>query len=183
MAASRQPGSWGVIMDADETLIDNSPYEQQLAQTGTSYTESSWATWVRREAAAALPGAVAFTHRVHELGGRVVVVTGRADALCAETRANLEHVGIVSDEVLCQVGSSSDKKPRFDAVQRGAAPSVLPAMDVLMWVGDNIQDFPHASQALRTQPDQAFASFGRSFILLPDPMYGSWEKNPLPPLP
>jgi 5'-nucleotidase (lipoprotein e(P4) family) len=171
---------WGVIMDADETLIDNSLYEQELAQTGQSYTDSSWASWVKREAAPALPGAAAFTRRMHELGGRVVVVTGRADAFCPETRANLRRVGIVFDEVLCQVGSSSDKNPRFDAVIAGRAPSVLPALDVLMWVGDNIQDFPHLSQAVRLEPDSAFSLFGSKFIVLPNPLYGSWEKNPLP---
>jgi len=27
--------------------------------------------------------------------------------------------------------------------------------------------------------DQAFAEFGTMFIILPNPMYGSWTKNPL----
>lgn len=180
VAAGRPPGSWGVIMDADETLLDNSLYEQELAESGRSYTDSSWAAWVRSEAAPALPGAVQFTRRVHDLGGRVAIVTGRADALCPETRANLQRVGITFDEVLCQAGSNSDKNPRFDAVIQGRAPSTLPAMDVVMWVGDNIQDFPHTVQGIRLEPDSAFSSFGRRYILLPDPLYGSWEKNPLP---
>jgi 5'-nucleotidase (lipoprotein e(P4) family) len=179
-AAGRAAGTWGVIMDADETVIDNSLYEQELALAGRSYTDSSWAAWVRREAAPALPGAAAFTRRVHELGGRVAIVTGRADGFCPETRANLLRVGIAFDEVLCQVGSNCDKNPRFDAIQAGRAPSVLPPMDVLMWIGDNIQDFPHLSQAIRLDADSAFKAFGSSFIVLPDPLYGSWEKNPLP---
>jgi len=180
LAAGRSPGSWGVIMDVDETILDNSLYEQELAQTGRSYTDSSWASWVRREAAPALPGAAAFTRRVHALGGRVVLVTGRADGFCPETRTNLERVGITFDEALCQVGASSDKNPRFEAVQAGRAPSTLGALDVVMWVGDNIQDFPGLSQAIRTGDDAAFAQFGHRFIVLPDPLYGSWQKNPLP---
>ena len=59
-------------------------------------------------------------------------------------------------------------------------PSVLPAMRVLMWVGDNIQDFPTLTQSIRTRDDAAFAEFGEGFVVLPNPMYGSWEKNSLP---
>ena len=62
----------------------------------------------------------------------------------------------------------------------GTAPSPLPPLRVLMWVGDNIQDFPRLRQDVRTASDSAFASFGDRFIVLPNPMYGSWERNPLP---
>lgn len=48
---------------------------------------------------------------------------------------------------------------------------------VLMFVGDNIQDFPLLAQDVRKQVDEAFAKFGDSFFVLPNPMYGSWEKN------
>jgi predicted secreted acid phosphatase len=53
-------------------------------------------------------------------------------------------------------------------------------MRVLMWVGDNIQDFPHLSQDIRKQGDAAFADFGEGFVVLPNPMYGSWTRNSLP---
>jgi predicted secreted acid phosphatase len=46
-----------------------------------------------------------------------------------------------------------------------------------MFVGDNIMDFPALTQDLRKQPANAFARFGEDFILLPNSMYGSWEKN------
>jgi len=50
----------------------------------------------------------------------------------------------------------------------------------VMWVGDNIQDFPRLRQDIRSSSDSAFAEFGDRFIVLPNPMYGSWERNPLP---
>lgn len=46
-----------------------------------------------------------------------------------------------------------------------------------MYVGDNIRDFPALTQEIRKQPDSAFAKFGDTFIMLPNPMYESWEKN------
>ena len=57
---------------------------------------------------------------------------------------------------------------------------MLPPLDVLMWVGDNIQDFPRLTQSIRTAADSAFADFGETYIALPNPMYGSWERNQLP---
>lgn len=180
-AQGRVAGSWGVILDADETTIDNSPYEIQQARLGVPYDSASWDAWVKRGAARALPGVVDFTTRVHALGGRVVIVTNRDQPYCDVTRENILRVGVPADEVLCRTDrSSGSKDPRFEAVQRGTAPSVLSPMDVLMWVGDNIQDFPHLGQSIRTAPDSAFAGFGERYIVLPNPMYGSWERNPVP---
>jgi len=180
-SAGLPAGSWAVILDADETVIDNSPYEQELAERQAKYDEASWRDWVLREAAAALPGAVGFTERVHALGGKVVIVTNRDDKYCDPTRANLRKVGIAADEVLCKTDpKNGSKDPRFESVAAGMPPSTLPALQVLMWVGDNIQDFPRLTQAIRTAGDGAFADFGETYIVLPNPMYGSWERNPLP---
>lgn len=180
-SAGLAAGSWAVILDADETVLDNSPYEQELAERHAAYDEASWRAWVLRQAAAALPGAAAFTARVHALGGRVVIVTNRNDVYCAPTRANLQEVGITADEVLCRTDpKNGSKDPRFEAVAAGTPPSTLGPLKVLMWVGDNIQDFPTLTQSIRTASDSAFADFGERYIALPNPMYGSWERNPLP---
>jgi 5'-nucleotidase (lipoprotein e(P4) family) len=168
------PQTWAVILDADETVLDNSEYEQRRFAVDSGYTDASWNQWVNERAAVAIPGAVDFTRRVHDLGGRVVIVTNRAAPLCGATRENLRSVGVVTDLVLCEPGTQSDKNPRFESVQRGTAAPNLPPLTVVAWVGDNIQDFPALSQASRTDP-AAIAQFGRRFFVLPNPMYGSWQ--------
>jgi predicted secreted acid phosphatase len=81
--------------------------------------------------------------------------------------------------VLCRVQAVSDKNPRFAVVANGtAAPGVLPPLEVVLWVGDNIQDFPALTQAVRLQGDAAFGVFSERYIVLPNPMNGSWESNP-----
>jgi predicted secreted acid phosphatase len=83
------------------------------------------------------------------------------------------------DVVLCRPDQgSSDKNPRFDAVAQGTAQPDLGPLEVLAFVGDNIQDFPRLSQDVRLEPETAFAPFGERFFLLPNPLYGSWERNP-----
>ena len=178
LALGHPPGSWGVILDADETVLDNSEYEVGRIPFGGSFDAPAWTKWVTEGRAPALPGAVAFTSRVHELGGKVVIVTNRDDAECPITRSNLDRSSIRADLVLCKT-TMDDKNPRFDAVQNGSAAPGLPALAVLEWVGDNIQDFPHLKQSIRDGSDAAFARFGDSFFALPNPMYGSWQANPL----
>ena len=169
-------GSWGVILDADETILDNSEYERRRFLADSGYTDASWLAWVNERAAAAVPGAVDFTKRVRALGGRVIVVTNRADSLCGPTRANLASIGVEADAVLCQPAGETDKNPRFDRVARGSAVSGLPPLRIVEWLGDNIMDFPHLTQSARNDPAQ-LADFGKRYFILPNPMYGSWQQN------
>src|SRR6185503_8473524 len=111
------PQSWAVILDADETILDNSEYERRRWMVDSGYTDASWAAWVNERAAPAVPGAVEFTRRVHALDGRVAVVTNRAQQFCDATRANLVALGVAPDIVLCQPPNESDKNPRFDRIQ------------------------------------------------------------------
>jgi 5'-nucleotidase (lipoprotein e(P4) family) len=178
VAAGPQQGPWGVILDADETVLDNSAYQLRRARLGLGFTNDSWNEWVREEAAAALPGAVAFLRKVKVLGGRIAIVTNRDEVVCDATRRNLAAVGVAADAVLCRKPGPSEKETRFRMVQEGTTGTGLPPLRVLAWVGDNIQDFPGGSQALRDADAARLADFGTRFFVLPNPMYGSWEANP-----
>ena len=169
------PQSWAVIMDVDETVLDNSEYQRRRALLDSGYTDATWAAWVNEAAAVAVPGAPEFTRAVHAAGGRVAIVTNRADSLCAVTRANLQTAGIETDLVLCQAPGQADKNPRFQRVQNGTAVAGVPPLNVVAWFGDNILDFPGMTQAARNDP-AALAAFGRKYFVLPNPMYGSWQQ-------
>ncbi len=176
LSRSLPAGSWGVILDADETVLDNSEYQRRRAVIDSGYTDASWNAWVNERAAPAVPGAPELTRRVHALGGRIVIVTNRAMAVCDATRANFERVGIATDLVLCQPPGEADKNPRFQRVERGtAAPGVGP-LTIVAWFGDNILDFPGMTQAARNDSG-ALAEFGNRYFILPNPMYGSWTQN------
>lgn len=170
-------GSWAVILDVDETILDNSEHQRRMAALGVTFSDTTWAPWVKEQAAPAIPGAVDFIRAVQTAGGRVAVVSNRADSLCADTRRNLEKVGIAADILLCQPVGPGDKNPRFEKIRLGQAAPRLGPLQVIAYVGDNIQDFPALSQAARTTPG-ALDLFGRGWFILPNPMYGSWEKNP-----
>jgi 5'-nucleotidase (lipoprotein e(P4) family) len=177
-AAARAPGTWAVVLDADETTIDNSAYQRERALAGGRFEAESWRAWCARREAEPLPGAAAFLARVQALGGRIAIVTNRTTAECPDTEAVFRAHGLAYDVMLCKPeGGPSDKNPRFEAVARGTAAAGLPPLDVVAFLGDNIQDFPGLSQKTRDEGDDAFALFGGRYFLLPNPMYGSWERN------
>lgn len=107
----------------------------------------------------------------------MVLVTNRDEVVCDATRRNLEAEAVRVDLVLCRRPGVSEKETRFGSVQDGSASPDLPALEVVAWVGDNIQDFPGGSQALRDGDPVALAAFSQRYFVLPNPMYGSWEGN------
>ena len=177
-ATTRAPGTWAVVLDADETVLDNSLYQLERARVGLPFDAASWTAWCARREAVPLPGAPAFLSRVRALGGKVAIVTNRAAAECPDTEAVFRAHALAYDVMLCRPDAGpSDKNPRFEAVARGTTPAGLPPLEIVAFLGDNILDFPEKSQAIRERGDDAFADFGACFFVLPNPMYGSWERN------
>jgi 5'-nucleotidase (lipoprotein e(P4) family) len=179
VAAEREPGTWVVVLDADETVLDNSPYQKELAERGERFAQATWHEWCRRRAAAALPGAAAFLAELERLGGRIAIVTNRSEEVCEDTEANLRDRELPFDVVLCRPAEGDGSKaPRWQQLELGTAVEGLPPLEIVMWVGDNAGDFPDLSQESRNLGDEAFADFGDRFIVVPNPVYGSWERNP-----
>lgn len=182
-----------VVLDLDETALDNSAYSGWLVRQGVAYDEASWQRWLALEQAGAVPGAVEFTQRAARMGLAVFYVSNRecvpldADPCPAKrhTMANLARLGFprASDPdalMLLQerAGWGSDKSSRRQ--------SIADRYRIVMLLGDDLRDFlPIAAvEALRTGNAEPGlqgrrALFGRRWFMLPNPMYGSWE-NTLP---
>ena len=174
--AKRPAGSWAVILDADETVLNNSLYQLERSKRGLGFSPESWNAWVKRREATPLPGAASFLARVRALGGRIAIVTNRLESECADTRAVFEAFTLAYDAMLCRrEGTPSDKNPRFADVAQGRSPAGSSLLEIVAVVGDNIQDFPRLSQKDKAQGAPAFTEFGVRYFLVPNPMYGSWQ--------
>lgn len=175
--AGRAAGSWAVVLDADETVLNNVTYQLERARQGLGYSSESWAAWVRRREATPVPGAAAFLTRVRALGGRIAIVTNRLQSECADTAAVFERYELLHDAMLCRAdGGPSDKNPRFEAVAAGRSPASTAPVEVIAFVGDNILDFPRLSQRAALESEAALVPFGTRYFVLPNPMYGSWQQ-------
>lgn len=171
LSAGLAPRSWAVILDIDETVLDNSDYEKSV---GGGYKDDSWNAWTQQRSAPRLPGSKEFIDLVlDELHGEVVLITNRKQKECDDTEINLRSQQIRYDRILCDRTGDQDKNARFRQVQQGT-PGVAPPLNVLLWMGDNIRDFPSLSQSDSGDP----GAFGARYFVLPNPMYGSWMANP-----
>ena len=90
-AASEQAGEFGdlapaIVLDVDETVLDNSYYEARLAKAGQEYESESWKGWCNEARATAVPGALALCQLAHEKGVAVFYVTNRRAELCKDYR-------------------------------------------------------------------------------------------------
>lgn len=169
-------GSWAVILDADETVLDNSLYQLERSKLGLGFSADSWNAWVKRREATVLPGSAGFLGRVRALGGKIAIVTNRLESECADTRAVFDAFKLAYDAMLCRPdGTPSDKNPRFTAVAEGRSPASSTPVTIAAVIGDNIQDFPGLSQKTREQGAPGFTEFGVRYFMVPNPMYGSWQ--------
>ncbi len=179
-AATEQSGAYqqlppAVILDVDETVLDNSPYEAHLIKSGQSYSRDSWKAWCNEAKARAIPGAVDFCNAAHAKGVTVFYVTNRRKELKEATRNNLTQAGFPLEtnvETIIPRGESSDKGPRRAAIAKNYR--------ILLLIGDNAGDFysgfTHGAQAKRDSLAEACsANWGTKWIVLPNPMYGDWE--------
>lgn len=168
--------TWGVTLDADETVLDNSLHEKERA--GSPFNSKEWDDWCRKESAPAVPGSIAFIKRVKELGGKVAIVSNRSVRVQKETESNLRKLGVDFDVVLLK-DELSNKQPRWDLITSGKAKEGLGPVELVMYFGDNIYDFPGMDQDLAdVEKESAFSQFGERYFLLPNPTYGSWVKKP-----
>jgi 5'-nucleotidase (lipoprotein e(P4) family) len=182
LARSNRRGSWIVILDADETVLDNSLFERERNACGAEFKDEQWESWVRADLASDVPGAAVFTHAVHTLGGLVAIVTNRANKDDAITQGTLRKAGIWFDYEIGMDPGHSDKTERWRGVKTALAAKFGGRPRTLMWIGDQITDFPvldRSGRILRamTQHDDG-AGIGERFFILPNPMYGNWQANP-----
>lgn len=164
-----------IVVDVDETVMDNSRFQAELILRGVGYTSDAWKGWVDRAEAGAVPGAVEFLTYAANNGAHVFYITNRKEVEKAGTVANLKKLGfpgVSDDTVMVKQGDSSSKESRRKTVRE--------RYRIVLLIGDNLNDFADdfsgKSIADRSaEVDRQQAQFGSTFIVVPNPMYGDWE--------
>ncbi len=165
-----------IIIDIDETLLNNSPFEAKLIETGEPYTPETWKQWTDLVNAEALPGAVEFLNYAASKNVEVFYISNRKINELKSTMINLNkhnfpyvdknHIFLKTDEIC--------KKKRREKVAKD--------YEILLLIGDNLMDFSEIFENRSDDfgfgiVDKHKEKFGNRFIILPNPMYGAWEKG------
>jgi 5'-nucleotidase (lipoprotein e(P4) family) len=176
LSKEEQKKSRAVVVDIDETVLDNSPSQAYMIKNRLPFNMTDWIDWGERRSAKAIPGSVEFLKYANQKGVRVFYVSNRADSQKQATIDNLKAVGFpdVSNETLLLQTAESNKEARRRIV--------LEKHRIVLLVGDNLNDFAEnfekksvADRFAETEKDKNL--FGSKYIVLPNAMYGAWENS------
>lgn len=172
---SHQRKPLAIVLDADETVVDNTKLMGESIANGNGRFDAPW--WrqaVHQGKSQAMPGAVEFLNEVHKQGVEIFYVSNRyAPVNYDATVQNFKELGFPSvdkDHVLL-FEKDSDKQPRFDAITK--------KYNVILYMGDNAGDFPIGTKGKTLAErnaiiDEHKEDFGTTFVVFPNPAYGSW---------
>lgn len=170
-----------VIMDIDETVLDNSPYQARLVANGLEYDEVTWDQWVAEKKARPVPGVLEFARTAEGKGVTVLYLSNRAVHLKEATLANLRAAGlpVKDDSVFLGLGTHVEGCEQNGSEKLCRRRLAGRDYRVLMQFGDQLGDFveitantPEARAALLDEYDDWF---GERWWMLANPTYGSWE--------
>lgn len=168
-----------VIMDIDETVMDNSRFQAQLIKTGLEYSEEVWKRWVGNRTAASVPGAVDFVTFAQARGITVFFITGRDYYHEKETRLHLRSIGIDLPEDKDTVLMRGEQKD-WVSDKTSRRKFVADAYRVLLVIGDDLGDFTSAHKTTpqsRIKEAIGHREWGTKWFILPNPSYGSWLES------
>ncbi len=163
-----------IIMDIDETVLDNSPVEALQIIKNLPFSDSLWVSWIKKASAETLPGVADFINFSDSLGVEVFYVSNRNyKEEYLPTLNNLRQKGLPfadSLHVLLRRDIGS-KEIRRNSIEE--------KYDILLLIGDNLADFDEVFDI--RGDDLGFRAvksnekrLGTDFIILPNPMYGPW---------
>ena len=191
--------SMAVVLDVDETVLDNSPYQGQLVFDNAIYEGESWDRWVAQRAAPAVPGVVDFIRTSQSLGIHVAFITNRtcrtrpgsAEACpqSLDTLVNLQQVGIDTEsttlflrgerppgQCVALLTEAERVGGKWTSDKTSRRECVRLDHDIVMLFGDQLGDFTeeHGSASARDVAAR-FDEWGKSWFMLPNPTYGGWK--------
>jgi len=168
-----------VILDLDETVIDNAAGEIRFMRLGKTYDREVWKQWVAEAAAVDVPGAKEFLLYAKSRGVMPFYISNRDEDERPGTQRTLEKLGfpLSSDpeNVLLR-----GQRPEWRSDKSSRRAHVAASYRILLVLGDDMNDFAFAGDKTTEQRDAMVAErkewWGTRWFMIPNPMYGSWEK-------
>lgn len=168
-----------VILDIDETALDNTAYQGRLLKAHELHSEENFTAFRNEQISRPIAGAVDFCNFAREHHVQVFFTTNQR-APEEAIRGNLAKVGFQLDPTEDTVLLSRER-PEWDSSDKTARRRfIAEKYRVILQFGDDFNDFVAAggkSVADRAALlDRYHANFGTKWFMLANPIYGSWER-------
>jgi len=166
-----------IIVDLDETVLDNRPFQIRLIRENLAFDEAHWNEWVREARSDAIPGAVEFLAEAERLGVEIFYITNRSHEVEEPTRRNLARHGLpVKAEMDTLL--AKHEKPEWTRDKTSRRALVSASYRVLLMLGDDLDDFVTSPSESRNSRHETVVSeremWGEKWFVLPNPLYGGW---------
>lgn len=170
-----------VILDIDETLLDNSKYQVWMMKSDQTFSTRTWNEFCAAQISTAVPGALEFVKYADAKGVKIFYITNRAAETEKDTRENMQKLGFPLggnvDTFLMQ-----NEKPGWGSAKSTRRAVVTKDYRVLLNIGDNFGDFDdryRSSEADRLKAYEAdMAYWGKQWLMIANPTYGSFDTAP-----
>jgi len=175
VATSRPEKSWAIVLDLDETVLNNVDYQISREALGEGFTAESWHAWTQEERATLVPGADEFIAAVNAAGGHVAFVTNRTDTEQLATEKNLAAIGLRRGEdfrvllTRAYPAAPGEKDARFQLVPAMLAVQGFEGVEVVAYIGDNVGDKPKVPGAWEFFCIDQGAMYGAPCATVPGP--------------
>jgi len=164
-----------IVLDIDETVLDNSRYEAFMIEKGKEFNQKDWQKWTDLALAEPIPGALDFLNFTKNNGVEIFYLTNRSEKEREATLKNLkdQNFPYADNEHLILKTSESSKELRRQKIAEN--------FNIVLFFGDNLSDFSDIYYRVdngKTAREKVLENpelFGNKFIILPNPMYGDWE--------
>ena len=151
-----------VVLDVDETVLDNTVYQARLVLQDAEYERETFHAWVREERAPPVPGALAFTRYAQQRGVMVFYLTNRRHVVEEPTRQNLAWLGFPLDPAHDTILTRGEKPEWATSDKGGRRRSIAGKYRILLLVGDNLGDFVSGGRTTVAERDalvEPYASY------------------------
>jgi len=159
--------NYAVVMDLDETVLDNSYYQVELYNKKEKYNPDSWDEWVLKEEAGLVPGTYEYIRFLRNNNIQIIFISNRMHKRLEETKNNMKKLGIYSsDDIYLLRIDKADKKTirRAEIFNSTGRMKDYKTFEIIQYLGDAIGDFEFEN----------LDRFGLNQFVFPNPMYGKW---------
>ena len=165
-----------IIIDIDETVLDNSPFQSRTILSGLSYP-NGWSEWVNESKANAVEGVYDFLHYANDKEVEIYYLTNRLESFRDPTIKNLINLGLPFKNenmlLMRKEQNSRDKTERRKLV--------ADKNRVVLIIGDQLTDFISTKEAYVFHTDRKKLAkkysdmWGTKWFMITNPTYGRWE--------
>ena len=166
-----------IIIDVDETVLDNSSFQSRTILSGLSYP-NGWAKWVNESKATAVEGVYEFLHYANESNVKIFYVTNRLESFREPTIRNLKSLGLPFDDSLNSLIMREDEDVRDKTKRRK---NIAENYRIVLLLGDQLTDFISTKEAYVYHSDRKKLAnkysdmWGSKWFMITNPTYGRWE--------